>query len=151
MKNSLFKKWMGYAIVAVLVSITGFTLHILDVEILRKYLSGQPIGLSYSWSITALAAISAIEYGIGLVVLYRFTRRALLSKKQFTRALFLALLILLTKTSLLRGMLMSAVLGGFNRGLLVDMVPWIIALSSCFVLVYTYERWVVPHDGSHSV
>ncbi|VVD82732.1 hypothetical protein PHO31112_01196 [Pandoraea horticolens] len=134
---------VAYALTAALTCLTGFTLHVLDVDILEKWLAGQPMGPSYSLSVTLLAALTSIEVGIGLVLLYGLIRPMLKRQSLIARGLVMALLLLASQGRLLRQLVMDQVVGGLAwQGLIRDLVPWLIWMVMCLVLVWAYERFI---------
>ncbi len=141
---------VAYALTATLTCLTGFSLHVLDVEILEKWLTGQPIGMSYSLSVNLVAALTSIEVGMGLVLLYGLIRPMLTRQSLIARSLVMTLLLLASQGRLLRQPVMnqivnSPIVGGLKWQLLVhDLVPWLIWMLMCLVLVWAYERFIQP-------
>jgi hypothetical protein len=130
-----------YIFVALLTCMTGFVLHVLDASFLQKWLSGQPAGLDHSWSIVLVAAVTALEAGIGLTILYRLIRDRLIAYGVVGRGVRIALILLATQGRLFRQLFMDQTVAGFSWPLVVhDATPWLIWGSMCVVLVATYER-----------
>jgi hypothetical protein len=129
-------------LVAALTTLTGFTLHVLDVDYLRNWLFDTPAGPRYSPAITALAALTSIENGMGMVVFYALVRGKLGRHSLPLRAGLLALILLAIKGTLFRNLIMELALAGFGVQTLFNMVPWIIGLGMSFVLVYSYEHLI---------
>lgn len=138
-------RYLSYALAAVLTSLTGFCLHVLDAEIVEKWLTGQPMGLSYSLPVTLLAALTSIEVGGGLVVLYGLIRPMLIRQSLLARGGVITLLMLAIKGSLLRQPLMDQIVGGLGWMTLIrDLIPWLNWGLMCLVLVRSYERFIQP-------
>lgn len=128
---------------AALTSATGFLLHILAVEILEKWLSDQPIGMTYSPAVTLLAALTSIETGIGMTLLYHLTFPALRPRPPMFRALIVAALLLAVQGRLFRQALMDQIVGGFAwMSLMQDIVPWVIWGTMSLVLICAYDRFM---------
>lgn len=130
----------SFAVVALLTSLAGFTIHVVTVDVIQKWLFGAPAGMSYSRSVTALAAITSLEVGIGLTVLYRLIRPALQKRARIVRVLILTTVLLAIQGILVRQLLMDQIVGGIRwQSLVSDMLRWPTWLGMCFVLVWTYE------------
>jgi hypothetical protein len=130
-------------LVAALTALTGFSIHVFDINYLQVRLFDIP-GPHYSPTINALAALTSIENGLGMVVFYALARDALIRYSLPVRAGMLAVILLAIKGSLFRNMIMEMAIAGPGVQTLYNLVPWIIGLSMSFVLVYCYEGLVAP-------
>ena len=137
------KQFLSYVRVALIASLVGFILHVLDADFLQKWICGMPVGLSYSWGIILLAALTSVEVGVGITIIYAAIRKKILKKNIFYRGLILGVIILATKGILLRQLIMDIVVGGFSWQTWVkDSMSWVISLTLCIVLAFLYERWI---------
>lgn len=141
-------KVASFLAVAALTGWTGFLIHVLTVDVIQNWLFGEFIGTSYTPGVMLLAAITSLEVGVGLTLLYCLVRHALQQQTRALRAVSIAAILLAVQGILARQLLMDQIVGGFTwQSFVSDLLRWPTWIGMCFVLVWAYE-WLVPHGSS---
>ncbi len=102
--------------------------------------AGPPGGMT-----VVFAALSSIEIGIALVILYALLRRATPGLNIAVRGIVLGLLALAIHGELIRQPLMNLVIGNpIDVALAMAAGPWITSIAMGLVLAFTYEWLIGP-------
>ncbi|OWY39705.1 hypothetical protein CEK28_06650 [Xenophilus sp. AP218F] len=118
-------------------------MHVLDVDVFSRWLAGEAAAMSYSWSITLLAAATSLESGVALVCVYRLLYDKLPAGGVWRRGLLVAALGLATQGRLLRSLVMNLAVGGWHaETLLAAGRPWLVWLAMGLTLAAGYERLI---------
>lgn len=123
-------------------ALAGFVIHVIAVEWLPQWISGQMQGIEVqaSWDVRYLAAATAIEYGLAAIGLYYLAREKLLSLGKLKAALIFSVLLTAIHGVFLRQPLMDFAIGNPLHVTLVQngfkWAPWIL---TAFIVVYGYE------------
>lgn len=135
------------AAAAVIASASGFAFHVVIEERLRSWVAARMKGHSVSPSRKVLfpAALTSIESGAGLVVLYILVRDNLPFENAILRGLIVGFLVLAVSGRLFRQPVMNRLVGNPLKVVLVqDGAVWINWLLMCVIIAAVYE-WLAPY------
>ena len=147
-------KYLAGFIAAVLSSLSAFAIHVFSQEWvlawITEHIQGHEGSIATSWDVRYVAAVTSVETGVGLVVLYALLRSALPFKSSFLRGLILGVLLLAVMGSLLRQPFMNLVVGNPLSVVVVqDGITWIVWLVASVIVALTYD-WLSPRVGPNS-
>ena len=101
----------------------------------------------YGLDVTLPAAVTSIEYGVALYVLYFLVRSRLPKLSVLAKTLLLAALGLALEGNLFRMPIMQLVIGNPLSVVVVQQGSvWLTWVAACFALVFTFEA-MAKHDG----
>ncbi len=129
-------------VVACLASLSGFVVHVLTVEWLPLWISGQMQGFEVkpSWDVRYVAALTSIEYGLGALGLYYLCRQKFIQMGRFKSSLVFSVLLLALNGLFLRQPLMDFVIGNpWHVALVQNAFKWLVWVLMAFIIVYGYE------------
>jgi len=130
------------ALTAVAAAAAGFVFHVAAEDRLQSWISARMKGRSVSPSRKVLlpAALTSIESGAGLVVLYILVRENLPFENTILRGLTVGFLVLAITGRLFRQPLMNCLIGNPLKVVFIqDGAVWINWLLMCVVLAAVYE------------
>ncbi len=123
-------------------SLSSFYIHVFSIEWLEKWIASQMHGMQVytSWDVRYIAAITSLEYGIGVFLLYFLIREKLNKINKVLRSIILSLLLLAVQGSLFRQPVMDYVIGNpLYITLIQNGFKWIIWMIISFITVFGYE------------
>ena len=141
--------------VIALASSSGFVVHVATVEWLPAWVSSRMEGHTVmpSWDVRYLAALTAVEIGVAVMVLYRLCRPSLLRFSLPARTLLFIALMLATRGLLVRQPLMDAAIGNpIDVVAVQNLAKWLVWVLTAGVTVLGSE-WLVARrrpDGSNT-
>jgi hypothetical protein len=127
----------------------GFTLHVFAVEWVDPYVASIMAGrtVSPSWDVRVPAALSSIEQGLALAMLYLLLRARLPFTTTFVRAALTGLLTLALAGDLIRQPMMNLLVGNPVEVVAVqDGSVWVIRLVMALIAAYCLD-WMVPPEA----
>ncbi len=147
------KKLFAGMIAATLASLTGFVIHVFSHEWvmawITKHIQGHEDNIAEAWDVRYIAAITSIETGIGLVVLYALLHSALPFKSSLVRGFALGILLLAVMGSLFRQPIMNLVAGNPPSVVIVqDGITWFTWLAASIIAALVYDA-LSPQMGIH--
>lgn len=125
------------AIAAVLGAGIGFVIHVFSVEVVERHVAAIMAGrnVAPSWDVRIPAALSSIEQGLALALIYLLLRRRFPGLGTLRRALLTAALALALAGNLIRQPLMNLLIGNPLEVVAVqDGVTWLIWLVMSLVV-----------------
>lgn len=148
------KKLLAGLVAATLSSLSAFAIHVFSQEWvlawITEHMQGHEENVSEAWDVRYIAAITSIETGIGLVVLYALLRPALPFKSSFMRGIMLGVLLLAVMGRLLRQPLMNLVSGNPPSVVMVqDGITWVVWLVASVIVALTYDL-LSPRVGANN-
>lgn len=98
---------------AIAVSIIAFSIHVATTEWIDNFVAASMKGNTVisSWDVRYLAAITSIETGCGLVLLYSLIRTNLPANSSLARGLMTSILLLMVAGRLIRQPIMDLAIG----------------------------------------
>lgn len=135
-------KCLAGFIAAVFASFVVFVIHVFSQEWIHAWVAGHVQGrqVTPSWEVRYVAAITAVETGIGLVLLYALIRQALPGKTSFVRGLTLGIILLAVMGRLFRQPFMDLLIGNPLAVVAVqDGISWVVWLVACVITAVTYD------------
>ena len=147
-------KLLAGLIAATLSSLSAFVIHVFSQEWvlawITEHMQGHEDNVAEAWDVRYIAAVTSIETGIGLVVLYALLRPALPSKSSFVRGIILGILLLAVMGRLLRQPFMNLVSGNPLSVVIVqDGITWVVWLVASVIVALTYD-WLSPRMGANN-
>lgn len=130
------------AAAAVIASASGFAFHVAVEERMRSWIAARMKGRSVSPSRNVLlpAALTSIESGTGLVLLYILVRENLPFENAILRGLAVGFLVLAITGRLFRQPVMNGLIGNPLKVVLIqDGAVWINWLLMCVIIAAVYE------------
>lgn len=148
------KKLLAGLVAATLSSLSAFVIHVFSQEWvlawITEHMQGHEENVSEAWDVRYIAAITSIETGIGLVVLYALLRPALPFNSSFLRGIILGVLLLAVMGRLLRQPLMNLVSGNPSSVVIVqDGITWVVWLVASVIVALTYDL-LSPRVGTNN-
>jgi len=128
--------------VAALASSSAFIVHVLSAEWLPQWIVMQMEGkqVTPSWDVRYIAGVTAIEYGIGAVLLYNLSRPSLKKFHIVVRAVIISAILAMLSGALIRQPFMDLVIGNPLLVVLVqDGLKWLLWLFMGFITVVGVE------------
>ncbi len=129
-------------ILAIIASISSFTIHVITVEWLPTWIASQMNGveLKPSWAVRYVAAITSLEYGIATIMLYALAREKLIKFGLFKASIILSTLLLALNALLIRQPFMDYLIGNPIQVVIVqNLFKWLTWMALSFIIVYGYE------------
>jgi len=130
-----------FVISATAASVVGFSFHVVTMERIQSWISAQMSGkkILASRNVLVPAAVTSLEMGIGLVILYTLVRNHLPFENAILRGVVLGLLILSVGGKLFRQPLMNWLVGTPIKVVLIQGgITWLnwILMSVTTALIY---------------
>ncbi|MDC9606744.1 hypothetical protein [Xenorhabdus griffiniae] len=129
-------------IVSMFTAFIGFLIHVVNVEWLTPYIRNEMSNISVlpSWDVRYLAALTSIETGFGITILYILIKRGMPTYNSFARGIIMWLLELAVMGRLVRQPLMDLAIGNpFYISILQNSIAWINWLLICLVTTFLYD------------
>jgi hypothetical protein len=123
-------------------SLVAFFIHVSTLSWIHDWVIQHMQGhvVTPSWDVRYVAGITALETGIGLVILYAFIRKALPGKSSLVRGLILGLIVLAVMGRLFRQPFMNILIGNpFAVVLVQDGINWVVWLVACVIVAMLYD------------
>ncbi|MDE9545319.1 hypothetical protein KKI93_21655 [Xenorhabdus bovienii] len=141
-------------IVSILTSFLGFMVHVINIEWVVPYIRNEVNNISVlpSWDVRYLAALTSLETGLGITILYILIKKGLPTYTSFTRGIVMWLIELAIMGRLIRQPLMDYAIGNpFLISILQNAVSWINWLFICLLTTCLYDylikSWCKNNDG----
>ena len=147
--NNRIPTWGAAIIAATLAAGIGFTLHVFSAEVITEYVAATMAGrhVAPSWDIRIPAALSSIEQGLALVVLYLLLRLRFPWLSTLWRGLLVTMLALALGGNLIRQPMMDLLIGNPLSVVAVqDGITWLIwiimglIVATCLDLMMPIRR-----------
>lgn len=133
------------AAAAVLSAGFGFALHVFGAEVVTRYVAAQMAGrqVTPSWDVRIPAALSSIEQGIAVALLYLLVRSGLPALGTIRRGLLVGLLSLALGGNLLRQPMMNLLIGNPLAVVAVqDGITWVIWLAMGLITAICLDKFL---------
>ncbi|MDA3913569.1 hypothetical protein [Oleiagrimonas sp.] len=139
-------KYLAGFVAALVSSLAAFVIHVSTLGWTHawvvQHMQGHPV--TPSWDVRYVAAMTALETGIGLVILYALVRKALPVKSSLARGLVLGVILLAVMGRLFRQPFMDLLIGNpFPVVAVQDGIHWVIWLVACVIVAVIYD-WLQP-------
>lgn len=126
-------------------SATGFVIHLISAEPVASWVARRMAGQSVapSWDVAIPAALSSIETGIGMTILYALCRSRLRWLGTALSGLIVGLLLLAVMGRLIRQPLMDFIVGNpLDVVLVQNGMGWLTWLATALVTAWCYEAFM---------
>lgn len=150
--NEIARSYAVSAIAASFAAGIGFAIHVFSAEIVERHVATMMIGrhVAPSWDMRFPAALSSIEQGLALVILYILLRRCFPALGTIRRTLLTAALALTLAGRLIRQPLMNILIGNpWEVVMMQDGLNWLIWLTMSAIVSVLLDALIPLSKNSH--
>lgn len=141
----MLKRILLIIAISIASSFVGFVLHVYFTEFFFSFIEKEleNISVTPSWDVKYLAAVSSVETGIGITILYYLIKDKLPFKNTFLRGGILSLILLAVMGRLIRQPLMDYAIGNtLYVSVMQNITSWIVWFAICFITIFLYDKYL---------